>query len=127
MFVRYVASRAGYDLSMRRLLVIAGIVLLGLAPAAGATKRTPVLTLVQRTPTVFRGAGFLPLERVSVSAGTATVHARSSRSGAFLTPALPTDRCFAGRIVAVGAHGDRAVLRLPPILCAPAGGGSATA
>jgi hypothetical protein len=64
------------------------------------------------------GTGFKPRERVVVHAGTAAVAVRATSLGRFVAT-VSFDRCSGGRIFAVGASGDRAVLRLPPTGCPP--------
>jgi hypothetical protein len=62
------------------------------------------------------GAGFKAHERVVVHVGSSSVTVRTTALGRFVAP---LDRCSGGRVVAVGAAGDRAVLRLPPTGCPP--------
>jgi len=99
---------------MARMLVVLAAALIVAAPAAAA----PRLTLVHSQPFVVRGLGFKPHERVVVRAAARTVIVRTTSLGRFLAT-FTSDRCSGGRVVAVGASGDQAVLRLPPAMCAP--------
>jgi hypothetical protein len=103
--------------AMARVLVILAAALIAAAPA-GAARTT--LTLVSRHPLAVRGVGFVPRERVAVNVGTHRVVVRATTLGRVLATFSDVDRCSAGTVIAVGARGDRAVLRLPPVMCAPA-------
>jgi hypothetical protein len=101
---------------MRRLTLLVAF----LPAAAPAVAAPPSLSVVARAPLVVHGAGFAARERVTLVAAGRRLSLRASRSGAF-SATLPTlDRCSAGRVIAVGASGDRAALRIPPVECAPA-------
>lgn len=102
---------------MTRVLVILAAALLTAAPAAGTTH--PSLALVRARPLTVRGTGFVARERVVVRSGQARVVVRASGLGRFVAAFAAGDRCSGGRIDAVGAAGDHALLRLPPIECAP--------
>jgi hypothetical protein len=96
----------------------AAVVLVCVAPALGAGTRQPALTIVHRTPLTIGGTGFRPVEWVTIRTSKASVRVRASRLGRFQAE-LSGDRCTSGMIVAVGARGSRAQLRLPLTLCPP--------
>jgi len=68
---------------------------------------------------MIRGTGFRPVEKVTVRTPIAVLTIRTSRLGSFHA-VFPADRCTSGMVVALGARGDRALLRLPRALCPPA-------
>lgn len=107
----------GYTGGMARMLVILAAALVAAAPAAGTAH--PSLSLVRAQPLTVRGTGFLARERVVVRTGQVRLAVRTSTAGRFVAAFETTDRCSAVRVVAVGASGDQAVLRLPPIECPP--------
>jgi hypothetical protein len=78
------------------------------------------LSLVRRVPLEVRGTGFGAHEMVRVSSGPAYVRVRSSARGAFVASLPLSVRCSGRRVLAVGSGGQRAVLRIPPMLCPPA-------
>ena len=88
------------------------------SPAAAA--RHPALSLVKRVPLEVRGTGFGAHEMVRVSSGPAHVRVRSSARGAFVASLPVSVRCSGRRVLAIGSGGQRAVLRIPPMLCPPA-------
>src|SRR4051794_6452032 len=91
---------------------------LAAALVATAPAATPPLALVHREPLVVRGTHFKAHERVAVRVNAVRVVVRTSALGRFFTT-LGVDRCTGGRVVATGAAGEHAVLRLPPVECAP--------
>jgi hypothetical protein len=103
---------------MQRLLALALIAAAAAGPAAAGT-RVPVLRLLRAQPLTVRGVAFASSERVTLRSGLVVRRVRTSPAGAFVA-VLPVDRCSGARILAVGARGDQALLRLPPIECAPA-------
>lgn len=96
-----------------------GILAAALVAAAPAAASRTALVLVSGRPLEVRGTGFVPRERVTVRVGAHRLLVRASGSGRLLATFSGVDRCSAGTIIAVGAHGDRAVLHLPPVMCAP--------
>jgi hypothetical protein len=104
-------------------LIVAAVVAASLAvvlagwPAAAA--RHPSLSLVKRVPVEVRGTGFGPREMVRVSSGWAQMGVRSSARGSFAASLPVSARCSGRRVLAVGSGGQRAVLRIPPMLCPP--------
>jgi hypothetical protein len=87
---------------------------------AAALTAHPALVLTARAPLTVHGTGFVAHERVALVGGGVRTAVRSSALGGFTVRLGTVDRCSGGRVVATGARGDRAVLRLPPLLCAPA-------
>src|SRR3954468_1648625 len=92
---------------------------LAAALVATAPAATPTLALVHRQPLVVRGTHFKAHERVAVRVNAVRVVVRTSALGRFLITLGVVDRCTGGRVVATGAAGEHAVLRLPPAECAP--------
>lgn len=107
------------------LLFMAGTLAPGVALARTSASPGPSLRVVTRTPLVVRGANFHPSERVTLRAPRAVGVVRTTAAGAFRAGlgALATDRC-SFTLVAVGARGDRALVRVfgPRAMCAPAKG-----
>ena len=111
---------------MRIAALAAALVVLVVGTAAGARSNGKAsLRIVSSAPVTVAGVRFKPLERVRLRvavSGTRLVRrARASRRGRFVV-AVPysLDRCSEGLVVrAVGAHGSRALLKLPPMLCPP--------
>ena len=103
-------------------LIAVAVVELALGGACAAGDSHPSLKIVQRSPLVVSGAGFRRSELVSVQVPGTSVRVRASHTGSFRVTFSSGDRCTGGRVVATGKFGDHAVLRLPPTLCAPAGG-----
>ena len=98
-------------------VAVAAASMTGVAFAA----RHPELVLVKRAPLEIRGIGFRPHETVRVSSGSFHIRVRSSARGLFVVTFPAGDRCSGGaRVAAVGSTGERAVLRVPPVLCPPA-------
>jgi hypothetical protein len=82
----------------------------------------PTLQIVRETPLTIRGRAFRARERVRVSAAGRSSHVRATRHGTFVVALTGVDRCNIVRIVAVGAAGSRAVLKiLPAPQCPPMG------
>lgn len=94
------------------------VVLTCIAPALGAGARQPALTVVHRTPLTVGGTGFRPVEKVTIRIAGSSLTVRASRLGGFQV--TTADRCTNGMVMAVGARGSRAQLRLPRTLCPPA-------
>ena len=91
-----------------------------LAVPAGA-ERAPTLRMVNFTPLVVRGTAFVPREVVTVTAPTGRIQVRTTATGSFVASFRGTPRCSSGGVVvAVGARGERVLLRLPLTMCAPA-------
>jgi hypothetical protein len=97
------------------------------AGAASAGARTaPALRLLDRAPLSVRGEHFAPRERVLVTvrgAASATRTIRTGAAGTFVATFqdVAASRCDMVRVVAVGAAGGRAQLKLlPPPMCMPA-------
>jgi hypothetical protein len=86
----------------------------------------PSVRVTQWSPLVVVGERFRPLEPivVKVTAGTETLvrRLRSSRRGTFVVrfAAVNSDRCHGVSIIATGAGGRVAKMRLPEFLCPPA-------
>jgi hypothetical protein len=104
------------------LIVVSAVASLAavLAATPAAAARHPTLVLLKRAPIRVRGSGFRPRVLVKVSQGSADVHVRTSSHGGFIAALPVSDRCSAGRVLAVGPRGERAVLLIPPMLCPPA-------
>jgi hypothetical protein len=108
---------------MEKMLRAVGLLLavaLALAtPASAAT--IPALQLQHVRPMIVRGVGFHARESVSVTAPSGHIRTKTNAAGSFVvTFQSGGDRCSGGRIVAIGARGEHAVLRLPPTMCLPA-------
>ena len=105
-------------------VVVTLLAMVGLA--AGASDRTPRLTLRDHSPLTVRGTQFAGGERVRVSVRTPalsvrTVGARSDGTFVVTFAGVSVDRCSVIRIAAAGAGGSRAGLKLLPApLCPPA-------
>lgn len=69
-------------------------------------------------PLTIDGTGFRPVEKVTIRTAKASMTVHASRLGRFRAE-FQGDRCTSGLVVAVGARGDRAQLRLPLALCPP--------
>ena len=91
-----------------------------MAGSLAVAARHPELWLVRRVPLEVRGTGFGAHEMVRVSSGPALVRVRSSARGAFVASLPLSVRCSGRRVLAVGSGGQRALLRIPPMLCPPA-------
>jgi hypothetical protein len=110
---------------MRRIATALVLLFVAGTQAAGASlgHASPTLRVVTRYPVVVRGAHFRPTERVTVRAHHIVRVVHSTETGAFRARlgTVATDRCSSW-IVAVGARGDQARVRLrgPRPQCAPA-------
>ena len=124
--IRLVCARLWHPQRMRRLALVAGAALLvtGLADAATATG--PSLRLTSTKPFVVKGSRFRAPERVLV---TVTIkrqqYSRRVRTttGQFAVrfDSVQYDRCNGFTVRAVGARGDGATLKRPPLpQCLPA-------
>jgi hypothetical protein len=107
-------------------LLIVALTAVGAAIALGnSTRSQPRLRLVSAAPFKVRGAGFYGRERIRATAQTngqvrlrrVTTDARGAFTVSF--GALALDPCAGFTIVAVGARGDRAALKVPMRECAP--------
>jgi hypothetical protein len=95
------------------------------APAQGQTARTPTLKVVDTHPLVVAGTGFVPRERVTVTAltslGPRFVPTRATARGAFRVLVgrftQPCGKPFAVR--ARGTAGSRAMVLLEALPCVP--------
>jgi hypothetical protein len=110
---------------MRTIVVaIALAIAAPLAGAAGTTAAKPVLRIELEHPLTVTGRAFEARELVTVRAvgtfGTRTLRVRTTRRGAFRLSfrRVSGSPCILRRVVAVGARGSRAELRLPPGVCA---------
>ena len=111
-----------------KLAVLIGVLVFGIAGAAGAAEvhAKPALRLTDRTPVTIAGSGFVSGERVLVrvaSRGTWTRRATAGGSGTFrvVVQSATVDRCELLRAVATGSRGSRATLKLlPQPACNPA-------
>src|SRR5688572_4399124 len=98
------------------LLTVASLVASGVGAATPDAK--PALTVVDRSPLVVRGTAFEPRLRVVVivssDAGSARRTARPGLRGAFTVrfDAIRLDPCTGGMLVALGAAGDFARLKI---------------
>jgi hypothetical protein len=108
------------------LATAAALVAVVVASPSGATPR-PSLRIDEQQPLAVVGSAFHPRELVRVQAigvfGTRAVSVRATRIGRFVArfPSLSADPCRLRFVKATGAHGSRAVLRLPPGACQPEG------
>lgn len=78
------------------------------------TALKPSLQIVRETPLTIRGRGFRARERVRLSAAGRNWRLRATPRGTFVVVLESVDRCDIVRIVAVGAAGSRAVLKIFP-------------
>jgi|SRR5947209_19069117 len=107
---------------MRRLIGIAGatLALAASAAAPAATHAKPVLRVAGVTVI---GTHFKARERVKITFSATRKHilyVRTTSAGFFSTPLGPYDSCRVGyTITAVGAAGDRAVMRVEKRNCLP--------
>jgi hypothetical protein len=116
-----IPAEEGNNGIMMRLLTLALVVASVAAASASAVARAPSLKIERATPLVVRGLGFHAREIVTVTTSIGHLRVRTTATGGFVASfRTGTDRCSGGRIVALGTTGDRAVLRLPQLMCAPA-------
>jgi hypothetical protein len=108
---------------VRLALVLLAVLAVAAPAAAAATK--PTLRLSSEQPVTVRGAHFARLERVRVSfsagGAAATRTVRTTESGALVATA-PADFAYSPCgaplvVIAVGARGDRATLRIAQREC----------
>lgn len=98
---------------MRRAFLVA-LLVFPLAAGAASAKLHPSLRALRLSPPTFRGSGFHPRERVTVSLGilpAATVHVRANASGGFRVRLAAVPACGAWTVRALGSRGSRAVYR----------------
>lgn len=107
-------------------LLVVALTAVGAAIALGGSSRSqPHLRLVSGTPLKARGTGFYARERIRATArASGQVRLRrvtTDARGAFTVSfgALPLDPCGGFTIVAVGARGDSADLKVPMRECPP--------
>jgi len=119
---------------MRRLAICIATLVVAVAAALGATGSRassdktgkPLLRLANTAPISVVGARFHSRERIKVTLGlqgtTTTKRIRASGSGSFRTAfARAAGRCVSFHVSAVGAAGDKAVLKhVPAPACMPA-------
>jgi hypothetical protein len=109
---------------VRLLALTVAAILVG---AALATPAKPRLRIAVEQPLLVVGTSFVSHERVRVEAdgrfGTRSLRVRATAAGAFRVrfAKLRGDPCSLRSLTAVGAKGSRAVLRLPPGVCADLG------
>lgn len=115
-------------MSVRKTTCAALILATAFAVAAGAAPSSrPHIELTGTQPLSVRGAGFHARERVTVllhqaEGATRAHHVTTSRAGSFTATFLGAllGRCAGVSITAVGAAGDRAMLkRIPLPACHP--------
>jgi hypothetical protein len=104
-----------------------GLALLASAANGGESRKKASLTLAGEAPLALRGANFLPGERVRVTLSAErrlTRQVTAGPAGGFVLR-IPSayDRCTATIVLAVGARGSRAGLKLPPLACPAPGAG----
>ncbi len=115
---------------MRTVLALVACLALGVAgTAAGlgidASQKRPALRLVDRQPLILKGVRFKARERVRVVVEAAdgemvrVVRARVTGSFVASFGDVVFDRCTGLRVVATGARGSRASLKLPKPACPP--------
>ena len=97
---------------MKAFAVAVVLVALSAGSATASTYRHPTLQAVNLTPPTFRGSGFEPHERVSVtlrSAAAPAVHTVTDASGRFRVRLAALPSCKAWTVRARGVHGGIAV------------------
>ena len=78
------------------------------------------LQVIRQAPMTIQGRGFRSRESVRVSAAGRQWRPKASARGSFVLTLRGANRCSIVRIVAVGSHGSRAVLRIMPLRsCGP--------
>lgn len=115
-------------LSVKVLVLASAAVLLAAASSAIASSSSrPILRVMRMQPPTVSGAAFRPKERVKVTFDVGAQRfvrfVRTTRVGAFTAsaPAGELDRCGdLFLVVAVGARGDRATIKLQLPDCPPA-------
>jgi hypothetical protein len=110
------------------LTVIVALALAASGSAAQANERSTsgraTLKLVNKAPLKLRGSGFLTRERVRITVSAqrrTTKRVIASARGSFVVAFsdVVVDRCHGLTVVAVGAGGSRASLKLPQPHCPP--------
>jgi hypothetical protein len=107
-----------HNRGMKAFGLIVGAALLLVPSAFGRPDARPALTLVDRSPVVVRGTGFIARERVLVTVRSGVLRAwqRASASarGAFVLrfDGLRLTACTGGTLVATGRQGSVAQLKL---------------
>jgi hypothetical protein len=113
-----------YERAIKRLVAASAATLALAAATASAADLRPALRVVDRQPLVVRGVHFRPHERVRLTgAAIRPASVTTTAAGSFVVRLTQTsdDRCSGVMLlVAVGAAGDRAVLKLPQPECPPA-------
>jgi hypothetical protein len=108
------------------------LVLVALAASATGSSQAsapqPKLRVFADVPVRVAGVGFHARERVKVTFtadGVWRKNLRATRSGRFTAvfPAATLDRCLGYSVLARGATGARATLKVMPVACAPTGRG----
>jgi hypothetical protein len=119
-------ARAGIVEIVRRLIALALLALALLIPlGASATAPSPSLRIVRTAPLAVRGSHFAAAELVTIRViGKSTLARKRVRTGPLggFTVAFPTlmfDPCTISAIVATGASGSRAQLKVRPAQCPP--------
>ena len=118
--------RGGYRVLVR-IVALTAAALAALILSAGAATAGPAasLSLAAHQPLTVAGAHFVPRQWVRVTAyatKTATLRVRANARGAFTVrfATVTYGRCGAFRIVAAGARGRIASLKIPLPACMPA-------
>lgn len=94
--------------------LVAALLLFPLSAGAANARSHPSLRVLTLTPPTFRGSGFRPHERVTVSVGglrIPSVHVVTNRHGRFRARLARVPACRGWTARAVGARGGRAVYR----------------
>jgi hypothetical protein len=103
---------------MRRIAAVLFLAAAVAGAAAAAPTRKPSLRVAQWSPLRVAGSQFVPRETVRVVVDTSSHYVRRARAGTNGTfvAGFPValSHCEAAEIVAVGAHGDRAQVKLLP-------------
>lgn len=108
--------------------VVVALAALSVAALPAWASLHPSISFVSSSPLMLQGTHFAGRERVRVTfqaKSTTVLTVRTSRAGAFVVSApsgFTLDQCgsIAITVSAAGVHGDSALLRRPPRLCAPA-------
>jgi hypothetical protein len=90
-------------------------------PAGASAAPPPTLGLIRGQSIVVTGTGFQSSERITVTLTSLGIHIRrtTASGGRFRIDfgSVPTARCAAMRVVAIGSRGSHAVLVLPRRIC----------
>jgi hypothetical protein len=106
---------------MLRQAAVAFLVTIALACTAGTavggseTVAQASLQVIEQAPMTIQGRGFRARESVRVSAASREWRLRASLRGSFKLTLGSVDSCRILRVVAVGAGGSRAILRILPL------------